>query len=80
MNPVGAFAVAQRLLLHHLITVAYHRIYINPVVVSRAGFAARFSGGRRMRFYGAICVLSRIELRGDGGTNGSHESRGLKLI
>ena len=40
MNPVDAFAVAQRLLLCHLPAVAYHRIYINAVVVSRVGFAA----------------------------------------
>ena len=33
-----------------------------------------------MRWYGIIFVLSGIELRGDGGTNGSLESRGLKLI
>ena len=39
----------------------------------------RFSDRRRTRFYGTICALSGIELRGDGGTNGSHESRGLKL-
>ena len=37
------------------------------------------SNGRRTRFYGTICVLYGIELRGDGGTNGSHESRELKL-
>ena len=36
VNPVDAFAVAQRLLLHHLTTVAYHRIYINAVVSARA--------------------------------------------
>ena len=42
MNPVDAFAVAQRLLLRHLTTVAYHRIYINAVVVSRGSFAAVF--------------------------------------
>ena len=40
MNPVDAFAVLLCLLLHHLTTVAYHRIYINPVVVSRGRFAA----------------------------------------
>ena len=39
-----------------------------------------FSNRRQMRFYGTILLLSGIELRGDGGTNGSHESRGLKLI
>ena len=38
-----------------------------------------FSNRRQTRFYGTICVLSGIELRGDGGMNGSHESRGLKL-
>ena len=38
-----------------------------------------FSNRRQTRFYGTICVLSGIELRGDGGTNESHESRGLKL-
>ena len=43
MNPVDAFAVAQRLLLCHLPAVAYHRIYINAVVVSRVGFAAVFA-------------------------------------
>ena len=43
MNPVDAFAVSQRLLLHHLPAVAYHRIYINAVVVSRGGFAAVFA-------------------------------------
>ena len=32
------------------------------------------------RWYGIIFVLYGIELRGDGGTNGSLESRGLKLI
>ena len=31
------------------------------------------------RIYGIILLLSGIELRGDGGTNGSLESRGLKL-
>ena len=43
MNPVDAFALPQRLLLHHLPAVAYHRIYINAVVVSRGGFAAVFA-------------------------------------
>ena len=43
MNPVDAFAVSLSLLLCHLTTVAYHRIYINPVVVSRGGFAAVFA-------------------------------------
>ena len=43
MNLVGVFAVSQRLLLHHLPAVAYHRIYINPVVVSRGDFAAVFA-------------------------------------
>ena len=43
MNPVDAFAVAQRLLRCHLPAVAYHRIYINAVVVSRVGFAAVFA-------------------------------------
>ena len=43
MNPVDAFALPQRLLLHHLPAVAYHRIYINAVVVSRCGFAAVFA-------------------------------------
>ena len=43
VNPVDAFAVAQRLLLRHLPAVAYHRIYINAVVVSRVGFAAVFA-------------------------------------
>jgi hypothetical protein len=43
VNPVDAFAVAQRLLLCHLPAVAYHRIYINAVVVSRGGFAAVFA-------------------------------------
>ena len=43
MNPVDAFAVLLCLLLHHLTTVAYHRIYINPVVVFRVGFAAVFA-------------------------------------
>ena len=79
MNPVDAFAVSQRLLLCHLPAVAYHRIYINPVVVSRASDLPWFSNRRQMRFYGTICLLYGIELRGDGGTNGSHESRGLKL-
>ena len=32
------------------------------------------------RWYGIISRLSGIELRGNGGTNGSLESRGLKLI
>ena len=35
------------------------------------------TGGRK---YGTIYSLSGIELRGDGGMNGSLESRGLKLI
>ena len=35
----------------------------------------RFSDRRRVRFYGIIRVLPGIELRGDGGTNGSHEGR-----
>ena len=43
MNPVDAFALSQRLLLHHLPAVAYHRIYINAVVVPRGGFAAVFA-------------------------------------
>ena len=42
MNPVDAFAVLLCLLLHHLTAVAYRRIYINAVVVSRVGFAAVF--------------------------------------
>ena len=56
MNLVGVFAVSQRLLLHHLPAVAYHRIYINPVVVSRVGFAAvlclsKASFSRRKNFW-----------------------------
>ncbi len=43
MNPVDAFAVLLCLLLCHLPAVAYHRIYINVVVVSRGGFAAVFA-------------------------------------
>ena len=43
MNPVDAFAVLLCLLLHHLTTVAYHRIYINAVVVPRGSFAAVFA-------------------------------------
>ena len=39
----------------------------------------RFWDRRRSGLYGIICVLSGIELRGDGGMNGSLESRGLKL-
>jgi len=35
----------------------------------------RVSDRRRARLYGIICVLSGIELRGDGGTNGSLEGR-----
>ena len=35
----------------------------------------RFSDRRLARFYGIIRVLPGIELRGDGGTNGSHEGR-----
>ena len=33
------------------------------------------SGRRLTLFYGIMYVLSGIELRGDGGTNGSLESR-----
>ena len=43
VNPVDAFAGLLCLLLHHLTTVAYHRIYINPAVVSRGSFAAVFA-------------------------------------
>ena len=43
MNPGGAFAVLLCLLLCHLPAVAYHRIYINAVVVPRGGFAAVFA-------------------------------------
>ena len=35
----------------------------------------RFSDRRLARLYGIIRVLPGIELRGDGGTNGSHEGR-----
>jgi len=35
----------------------------------------QFSGRRLTLFYGIMYVLSGIELRGDGGTNGSLESR-----
>ena len=56
----------------HLPTVGVH--------AHAAAELPRVSDRRRARLYGIICVLSGIELRGDGGTNGSHESRGLKLI
>ena len=44
----------------------------------QACFLSQFSGRRLTLFYGIMYVLSGIELRGDGGTNGSLESRGLK--
>ena len=37
--------------------------------------SSRFSDRRRARLYGMIRVLPGIELRGDGGTNGSLEGR-----
>ncbi len=45
----------------------------------QACLLSQFSGRRLTLFYGIMNVLSGIELRGDGGTNGSLESRGLKL-
>ena len=55
----------------HLPTIGVH---------AHAADLPRVSDRRRASLYGTICLLSGIELRGDGGTNGSHESRGLKLI
>ena len=45
----------------------------------QACLLSQFSGRRLTLLYGIMYVLSGIELRGDGGTNGSLESRGLKL-
>ena len=54
------------------------RVGTGPLDVSRP-ICRAFGDRRRAGLYGIICVLSGIELRGDGGTNGSLESRGLKL-
>ena len=49
--------------------------------ISKSDTGANLANGvaTRRRIYDIILLLSGIELRGDGGTNGRHESRGLKL-
>ena len=65
-------------LLFLLFSVAKKHVGTGPLDVSRP-ICRAFGDRRRAGLYGIICVLSGIELRGDGGMNGSLESRGLKL-